>query len=73
MSQSSTRVEDRTDITSLPGLRDRALIGMMVTFSRVAAARLRCGSRPYFVQGRRGWGRLHEKDGKEHMMSRLNQ
>jgi integrase/recombinase XerD len=22
--------------------------------------------RDYFVQGRRGWGRLHEKDGKEH-------
>lgn len=52
--------------TSLVGLRDRALIGAMVyTFARVNAV-LKMKVRDYFVQGRRGWVRLHEKGGKEH-------
>lgn len=51
---------------SLVGLRDRALIGAMVyTFARVNAV-LKMKVRDYFVQGRRGWVRLHEKGGKEH-------
>ena len=51
---------------SLVGLRDRALIGAMVyTFARVNAV-LQMKVRDYFVQGRRGWVRLHEKGGKEH-------
>ena len=51
---------------SLVGLRDRALIGAMVyTFARVGAV-LQMKVRDYFVQGRRGWVRLHEKGGKEH-------
>ena len=50
----------------LVGLRDRALIGAMVyTFARVSAV-LRMRVRDYFLQGRRGWLRLHEKGGKEH-------
>ncbi|MGH9396079.1 MAG: tyrosine-type recombinase/integrase [Terriglobia bacterium] len=50
----------------LVGLRDRALIGVMVyTFARVGAV-LQMKVRDYFVQGRRGWVRLHEKGGKEH-------
>jgi site-specific recombinase XerD len=50
----------------LAGLRDRALIGVMVyTFARVGAV-LRMQVKDYFVQGRRGWARLHEKCGKEH-------
>lgn len=57
---------DAIDTTSLPGLRDRALIGVMVyTFSRINAA-LGMKVKDYFVQGRRGWVRLHEKGGKEH-------
>jgi integrase/recombinase XerD len=56
------------DTTSLPGLRDRALIGLMVyTFARVGAA-ISMKVEDYFVQGRRGWVRLHEKGGKEHEM-----
>jgi integrase/recombinase XerD len=56
------------DIDSLPGLRDRALIGLMVyTFARVGAA-VSMKVEDYFVQGRRGWVRLHEKGGKEHEM-----
>ena len=51
---------------SLVGLRDRALIGAMVyTFARVNAV-LKMKVSDFFVQGRRGWVRLHEKGGKEH-------
>lgn len=51
---------------ALVGLRDRALIGVMVyTFARVGAV-LQTKVRDYFVQGRRGWVRLHERGGKEH-------
>ena len=51
---------------SLTGLRDGALIGVMVyTFARIGAVlQMRVGD--YFSQGRRGWVRLHEKGGKEH-------
>jgi integrase len=50
----------------LMGLRDRALIGVMVyTFARVGAV-LQMKVKDYFVQGRRSWVRLHEKNGKEH-------
>jgi site-specific recombinase XerD len=50
----------------LLGLRDRALIGVMVyTFARVGAV-LQMKVKDYFVQGRRSWVRLHEKNGKEH-------
>jgi integrase/recombinase XerD len=59
---------DSINVTSLPGLRDRALIGLMVyTFARVGAATA-MKVEDFFVQGRRGWVRLHEKGGKEHEM-----
>jgi integrase/recombinase XerD len=59
---------DAIDTTSLPGLRDRALIGLMVyTFARVGAA-ISMRVEDFYVQGRRGWVRLHEKGGKEHEM-----
>jgi integrase/recombinase XerD len=59
---------DAIDATSLPGLRDRALIGLMVyTFARVGAA-ISMRVEDFYVQGRRGWVRLHEKGGKEHEM-----
>ncbi len=38
---------------------------MVYTFARVNAV-LQMKVRDYFVQGRRGWVRLHEKGGKEH-------
>lgn len=48
------------------GLRDRALIGVMVySFARINAA-LQMKVADYFVQGRHGWVRVHEKGGKEH-------
>jgi site-specific recombinase XerD len=54
------------DTGSLTGLRDRALIAVMIyTFARVGAV-LQMNVRDYFSQERRGWVRLHEKGGKEH-------
>lgn len=48
------------------GLHNRALIGVMVyAFARINAA-INMKVRDYFVQGRRGWVRLHENGGKEH-------
>jgi site-specific recombinase XerD len=59
---------DAIDVSTLMGLRDRALIGLMVyTFARVGAA---IGMRleDVYVQGRRTWVRLNEKGGKRHEM-----
>lgn len=50
------------------GLRDRALIGLMIySFARVWAA-LAMKREDVFVQGRRLWLRLHEKGGKRQEM-----
>ncbi|HMI85608.1 MAG TPA: tyrosine-type recombinase/integrase [Polyangiaceae bacterium] len=50
----------------IAGLRDRALIGVMVfSFARVsAAASMR--TEDYYQDGKRWWFRLHEKGGKRH-------
>jgi integrase len=59
---------DAIDLTTLIGLRDRALIALMVyTFARVGAA-LQMRVEDVYVQGRRTWVRLHEKGGKEREM-----
>lgn len=59
---------DSIDIKTIVGLRDRALIGLMVySFARVGAA-LAMRVEDVYVQGRRTWVRLHEKGGKEHTM-----
>lgn len=59
---------DAIETDSLIGLRDRALIGLMVyTFARVGAV-LKMRVEDYFVQERRGWVRLHEKGGKLHSL-----
>jgi site-specific recombinase XerC len=57
---------DAIDSGTVTGLRDRALIGVMVySFARVNAV-IGMQVKDYFSQGRRGWVRLHEKGGKEH-------
>jgi site-specific recombinase XerD len=57
---------DSIDTGTLKGLRDRALIGVMVyTFARVNAV-IGMKVKDCYTQGRRGWVRLHEKGGKEH-------
>ena len=59
---------DSIDASSPIGLRDRALIALMVyTFARVGAA-LKMRIEDVYVQGRRTWVRLHEKGGKRHEM-----
>ena len=57
---------DSIDTGSLIGLRDRALIAVMVySFARVGAA-LGMKVEDYYTEGRRAWFRLHEKGGKRH-------
>jgi integrase/recombinase XerC len=59
---------DSIDITKPVGLRDRALIGLMVySFARIGAA-LSMKVEDVYVQNRRLWVRLHEKGGKRHEM-----
>ena len=59
---------DTIDITKPVGLRDRALIGLMVySFARIGAA-LAMKVEDVFVQKNRLWVRLHEKGGKRHEM-----
>jgi site-specific recombinase XerD len=59
---------DSIDITMPIGLRDRALIGLMVySFARVGAA-LGMKVEDVFTQNRRQWVRLREKGGKAHAM-----
>jgi site-specific recombinase XerD len=54
------------DATTLVGLRDRALIGVMVySFARVSAV-VGMNVIDYYMNGKRGWLRLHEKGGKFH-------
>jgi site-specific recombinase XerD len=57
---------DSIDTSTISGLRDRVLIGVMVySFSRVSAV---VGMRveDYYENGKRWWFRLHEKGGKRH-------
>jgi len=62
------RLLNAIDVTTPIGLRDRALIGLMVySFARIGAA-LAMRVEDVFVQNRRLWVRLHEKGGKRHEM-----
>ncbi len=59
---------DSIDTSTIAGLRDRALIGVMIySFARVGAvARMRVED--YFQDGKRFSFRLHEKGGKQHQV-----
>ncbi len=59
---------DSIDVTTPGGLRDRALVGLMVySFARIGAA-LGMKVEDVFTQKRRLWVRLREKGGKQHEM-----
>ncbi|MGG5890703.1 tyrosine-type recombinase/integrase [Falsiroseomonas sp. HC035] len=59
---------DSIDVSTPGGLRDRALIALMVfSFARVGAA-LGMRVEDVYTQGRRLWVRLREKGGKRHEM-----
>jgi site-specific recombinase XerD len=54
------------EVPWLVGLRDRALIGVMVySFARISAV-VAMEVEDYFSNGKRWWLRLHEKGGKRH-------
>jgi len=62
------QILDAIDTTTVIGLRDRALIGLMVyTFARIGAA-IAMRVEDVYQQKRRMWVRLHEKGGKQHAM-----
>ena len=59
---------DAIDTSTVIGLRDRALIGLMVySFARIGAS-IGMQVEDVFTQNRRLWVRLHEKGGKQHAM-----
>ena len=56
------------DASTAVGLRDRALIALLVyTFARISAA-TGMNVEDYYAQGKRWWVRLREKGGKQHDM-----
>jgi site-specific recombinase XerD len=56
------------DVSTVAGLRDRALIALLIySFARISAA-LHMNVEDYYPQGKRWWVRLHEKGGKQHEM-----
>ena len=56
------------DTSTLAGLRDRALIGVMTfAFARIGAV-VDMRVEDYYPKGKRWWVRLHEKGGKRHEM-----
>lgn len=60
------RLLDLIDTSTAVGLRDRAVIGLMIyTFARVGAV-VAMNAEDYYPQGKRWWVRLHEKGGKRH-------
>jgi site-specific recombinase XerD len=59
---------DSIDVSTIVGLRDRALIALLIySFARISAA-LHMDVEDYYPQGKRWWVRLHEKGGKQHEM-----
>jgi len=66
--QEARQLLDSIDASIQGGLRDRALIGLMVySFARIGAATA-MKVEDVFTQNRRLWVRLHEKGGKRHEM-----
>lgn len=62
------QILDSIDVSTPAGLRDRALIALMVfSFARIGAA-LAMKVEDVYTQNRRLWVRLREKGGKQHAM-----
>lgn len=65
-SQETRQLLDAIETDSIGGLRDRALIGVLVySFARIGAA-ISLKIDDYYPEGKRWWLRLHEKGGKRH-------
>jgi site-specific recombinase XerD len=66
--EQARRLLDSIDTTTVVGLRDRALIGVMTyAFARIGAV-VAMRVEDYYPEGKRWWVRLHEKGGKRHEM-----
>lgn len=64
--EDARRLLDSIDTSHVVGLRDRALIGVMVySFARISAV-VQMKVKDYYPNGKRYWIRLHEKGGKFH-------
>jgi site-specific recombinase XerD len=64
--QEARNLLNSIDITTLIGLRDRALIGVMIySFARIGAV-VGMKGEDYYQNGIRRWFRFHEKGGKFH-------
>ena len=67
-SEEATALLTNMDVTTVVGLRDRALIAVMTyTFARVGAV-VALAVEDYYAQKKRWWLRLHEKNGKVNEM-----
>ena len=62
---------DSIDVSTLVGLRDRALIGLMVYPLRARRRGRRHARRGLFANGKRWWVRLNEKGGKGQKCRRI--
>src|ERR1700704_5242840 len=63
-SEEATALLADMDVSTVVGLRDRAIIAVMTyTFARVTAV-VALNVEDYFAQKKRWWLRLHEKNGK---------
>jgi integrase/recombinase XerD len=64
--EQARRLLDSIDTSTVVGLRDKALIAIMIyTFGRVSAV-VGMELQDYYLEGTRRWCRLHEKGGKTH-------
>jgi integrase/recombinase XerD len=66
--EQARKLIESIDTSTLVGLRDRALIGVMTyAFARIGAV-VAMRVEDYYPEGKRWWVRLHEKGGKRHEM-----
>jgi len=66
--EQARKLLDSIDTSTLVGLRDRALISVMIfSFARIGAV-VAMRVEDYYPKGKRWWVRLHEKGGKRHEM-----
>ena len=66
--EQARKLLDSIDTSTVVGLRDRALIGVMTfAFARIGAV-VAMRVEDYYPKGKRWWVRLHEKGGKRHEM-----
>ena len=67
-SEEATALLTGMDVSTVAGIRDRAIIAVMTyTFARVGAV-IALSVEDYFPQKKRWWLRLHEKNGKVNEM-----